>query len=59
MTLGDNRRRVQMSSSIEKIHELLDLVIDDGRPKSASEELMQVAHRTAGISYNFEIKHGN
>ena len=58
LTLGDKRRRVQMSSSLEKLHELWDLVTDDGRPKSASEELKQVAHRTAGILYNFEIKHG-
>ena len=58
MTLADKRRRVQMSSSLEKLHELWDLVTDDGRPKSASEELKHVAHRTAGILYNFEIKHG-
>ena len=58
MTLGDKRRQVQMSSSLEKLHELWDLVTGDGRPKSASEELKQIAHRTAGILYNFEIKHG-
>ena len=58
MTLGDRNRRLQMAKSLEELHKLWDLVTGDGRPKSASQDLKHVSHRTAGILYNFEIQHG-
>ena len=47
-----------MAKSLEELHKFSDLVTEDGRTKSASEDLKHVSHRTAGFLYNFEIQHG-
>ncbi|MCJ1376203.1 hypothetical protein MMC20_007444 [Loxospora ochrophaea] len=58
VTLGDQKRCLQIANRLKDLRELWDAVTYNGKPKDASQNLWDLTHRTAGILYNFEIRAG-
>ena len=58
MTLGDESCLRLLSDNLNELRHLWDAVMSTGVRKDSCQPLEYVAHRTAGILYNFEIRPG-